>query len=210
MNGEEPYKMKGVAGKNGFAINKKEGDGKSPIGVFSFGTAFGSQVKPAKLKISYKKTTKYDFWIDDVKSTNYNKWITYKGDPNKKWNSFERMNHELYKYGVVINYNTDPIIKGKGSAIFLHKWRNENGKTAGCVATSEKNILTLLQLDRSKEESTYDHWYQGYPKGSISLFQNHVFCMNKFFVKRYIFPRPTLPRDWLKKKVNLDFLTIEN
>lgn len=137
--------MKGIVGKNGFSKNKKEGDGKSPIGMYAFGTAFGSQTKPSSLKLPYKKATKYDYWIDDVKSKDYNKWVTYKGNPIKKWKSFERMNNELYKYGAVINYNSNPIIKGKGSAIFLHIWRNENGKTAGCVATSEKNVLTLLR-----------------------------------------------------------------
>lgn len=143
--------MQGVIGKNGFAKNKKEGDGKSPIGMFSLGTAFGSQAKPAKLKIAYKKVTKYDFWIDDVTSPDYNKWKTYNGNPSKKWKSFERMNHELYQYGAVINYNTKPIVKGKGSAIFLHIWRSEQGTTAGCVATSEKNVLTLLRwIDPTK------------------------------------------------------------
>ena len=57
--------MKGIVGKNGLTKNKKEGDGKSPIGMYSFGTAFGSQTKPANLKMTYKKTTKYDYWIDD-------------------------------------------------------------------------------------------------------------------------------------------------
>ena len=137
--------MKGIVGKNGLSKNKREGDGKSPIGMYSFGTAFGSQSKPANLKLPYKKSTKYDYWIDDVKSKDYNKWVTYKGNPQKKWKSFERMNNELYKYGVVINYNTNPILKGKGSAIFLHIWRNEKGVTAGCVATSEKNLLTILK-----------------------------------------------------------------
>ncbi|MFJ8267055.1 L,D-transpeptidase [Peribacillus asahii] len=143
--------MKGIVGKKGFTTNKKEGDGKSPIGMYSFGTAFGSQAKPSGMKLTYKKTTKYDYWVDDVTSKDYNKWITYKGVPTKKWKSFERMNHSLYKYGVVINYNVNPIVKGKGSAIFLHIWRGENGVTAGCVATSEKNVLRLLNwLNPSK------------------------------------------------------------
>ena len=137
--------MKGIVGKNGLTKNKKEGDGKSPIGMYSFGTAFGSQSKPAKLKLPYKRTTNNDYWIDDVKSKDYNKWVTYKGNPNNKWKSFERMKHDLYKYGVVINYNNNPVIKGKGSAIFLHIWRNEKGVTAGCVATSEQNLLTILR-----------------------------------------------------------------
>lgn len=151
--------MKGIVGKNGFTKTKKEGDGKAPVGIYSFGTAFGSQSKPAKVKIEYRKTTIYDYWIDDQTSKDYNKWITYKGKkPSEKWKSFERMNHELYKYGVVINYNTKPIIKGKGSAIFLHIWRGETKPTAGCTATSEKNIISLLKwMDPEK----YPHIIMG-------------------------------------------------
>ncbi|MGE7603211.1 L,D-transpeptidase family protein [Peribacillus sp. NPDC097675] len=138
--------MKGAIGKNGFSKNKKEGDGKSPVGIYSFGTAFGSESKPAKVRMEYRRTTQYDYWIDDQASKDYNKWIIYKGkDPYKKWKSFERMDHELYKYGAVINYNTNPIVRGKGSAIFLHIWRGENKPTAGCTATSEKNVLRLLK-----------------------------------------------------------------
>lgn len=138
-------KMKGVIGKKGFTKSKKEGDGKSPVGIYSFGTAFGSETKPDGLKMGYRKTTKYDYWMDDQSSQDYNKWKTYKGDPDQKWKSFEKMNHELYKYGAVINYNTNPIVKGKGSAIFLHVWRGETKPTAGCVATAEKNVLDLLK-----------------------------------------------------------------
>ncbi|MFD0051389.1 L,D-transpeptidase [Actinomycetes bacterium NPDC127524] len=136
--------MKGVIGYNGFAGSKKEGDGKTPMGTFSFGTAFGSSAKPAGVTWPYKKTGAYDYWIDDTSSRDYNKWIHYKGNPQKRWHSFERMNHPLYKYGISINYNTNPIIKGKGSAVFLHVWRGENSRTAGCTATAEYNVRSIL------------------------------------------------------------------
>lgn len=142
--------MKGVAGYNGIAKKKNEGDGKSPLGLYALGSAFGSASKPSGLKIPYRKTTKYDYWVDDPESMNYNKWVYYRGNPKKKWNSFERMNHELYKYGIVIEYNMNPIIKGRGSAIFLHVWRSANHPTAGCIATSERNMKKILRwLDSS-------------------------------------------------------------
>lgn len=137
--------MPGVIGYGGMTSGKKEGDGKTPMGIYSFGTAFGAGKKPSGMDWPYKKAGKYDYWVDDVKSKDYNKWINYKGDPKKRWASFERMNHSLYKYGAVINYNTKPIIKGKGSAIFLHIWRGKGTKTAGCTAVSEKNVLRILK-----------------------------------------------------------------
>ena len=50
----------------------------------------------------------------------------------------------LYKYGIVIEYNTNPAIKGYGSAIFLHVWGGENDTTEGCVAVSEEKLLKFL------------------------------------------------------------------
>ncbi|MED4534416.1 L,D-transpeptidase family protein [Metabacillus fastidiosus] len=133
-----------VVGKGGVSVYKKEGDGKTPAGIYGLGTAFGSVKKPAGMVYTYRQTGKEDYWIDDPSSSDYNKWVRYSGDPNKKWRSYERMLQELYKYGVHIRYNDDPIVKGKGSAIFLHVWRNSSSPTAGCVAVSEQNARNIL------------------------------------------------------------------
>ena len=63
-----------------------------------------------------------------------------------------KRNDDQYKYGIVVEYNTNPIIKGKGSAIFIHVWRNRNQPTAGCISISQEKILKLLEwLDPEKE-----------------------------------------------------------
>ena len=145
-------KMSGVVGKKGFTNQKTEGDGKTPIGMYAFGTAFGKTKKLDSITWPYKKTTKNDFWVDDPSSKDYNKWVRYTGNPDKKWKSYEVMDHPLYRYGAVISYNTNPIIKGKGSAIFLHVWRGRGTSTAGCAATTEKNVVRILSwLDPAKK-----------------------------------------------------------
>jgi hypothetical protein len=64
-----------------------------------------------------------------------------------QWNSAENMTHPLYKYGFVINYNTERI-PNKGSAIFFHIGTSY---TLGCTATSESNVISILKwLDPSK------------------------------------------------------------
>jgi len=140
-----------VVGRNG--VNKqKEGDGKSPTGIFSFGTAFGTEKKPAGVKMPYRQTTDYDYWIDDVNSPDYNTWVTYEGNPKERWNSFEKLKISAYKYAVVINYNVTNIQPGKGSAIFLHVWQGQNKPTSGCTAISEANMLKILKwLDPNKK-----------------------------------------------------------
>ena len=139
------HKSTAVVGKNGLSNSKKEGDGRTPIGLFSIGESFGFAPKPSNIKMRYTRTNNYHYWIDDPTSPDYNKWVYYKGNPNKRWKSYERMNHYLYKYTVIINYNRDPIIKGKGSAIFLHRWRQSTSPTAGCVALNEKQLLNVMR-----------------------------------------------------------------
>ena len=140
----------GSIGEKGFAAidKKREGDGKSPSGIFPLGTAFGHDPSVAT-KMPYRRATGEDFWVDDVNSEDYNKWV--KGKPAAA--SWERMKRDddQYKYGIVIEYNLNPIVKGKGSAIFLHVWK-DRGSTVGCVAMPEEMVLKLLAwLDPAKK-----------------------------------------------------------
>lgn len=140
-----------VIGQSGITTSKKEGDKKSPVGLFEIGHGFG-YAKPSGLSVPFKVASNNDYWIDDVSSSDYNKWVEYNGNPDQKWNSYERMNNSLYKYGLVIKYNMNPIVKGKGSAIFFHTWRNQNSPTLGCVALPEEMMLSLLRkVEPSKE-----------------------------------------------------------
>ena len=140
----------GSIGEMGFAAidEKKEGDGKSPTGIFPLGMAFGYDPS-VETKMPYRQATDDDFWVDDVNSEDYNKWV--KGEPNAaSWEKMKR-DDDQYKYGVVIEYNMHPIVKGKGSAIFLHVWKSGDS-TLGCVSMSEEMILSILGwLDPAKK-----------------------------------------------------------
>ena len=129
-------------GKKGFAAigKKREGDGKSPSGIFPLGLAFGYYPSVAT-KMHYRQATDDDHWVDDVNSEEYNKWV--KGKPAA--GSWERMKRDddQYKYGIVIEYNMNPVVKGMGSAIFLHVWKDGKA-TAGCVGMPEEMVLKIL------------------------------------------------------------------
>jgi len=140
-----------VVGRSGFALRgeKREGDGRTPSGIFAIGTAFGRDAaRPTGL--SYRQATPEDFWVDDVSSAQYNQWV--RGRPLAS--SFETMLREdgLYDLGTVIEYNTNPVVPGLGSAIFVHIWRDGGKKpTAGCVALSRPRLAKLLSwLDAEK------------------------------------------------------------
>ena len=144
--------IKGSVGHNGFSPfqKKREGDNTSPTGIFNLGPVFGYADKIAT-GMEYRQATDNDFWIDDSKSDDYNKWVTIETPPTV---SHERMkrNDDLYKLGIVVQYNTNPVIKGDGSAIFVHIQSGPGSPTAGCIAMPEISLNSIVQwLQPSKK-----------------------------------------------------------
>ena len=140
-------------GKNGFALaaEKQEGDGKSPTGIFALGQLFTYEAS-VNTPLNYIQTNAEDKWIDDPNHENYNTYI--RGNTNAK--SFEHLKLSSidYKYCMVIEYNTHPVIKGKGSAIFFHLATPSYDPTAGCVAIKESDMdKILLWLDPNKQKA---------------------------------------------------------
>lgn len=135
----------GFIGKNGFSDNKVEGDGKSPTGKYSIGTAFGRNGNPGT-RLPFNNISNDDVWVDDSNSSLYNSWQS-KSATQDQWNSAENMDIPLYTYGFVINYNTART-PGKGSAIFFHV---ANGHTLGCTGVSQSEMVKILKwLDPGK------------------------------------------------------------
>ena len=94
-----------------------------------------------------RQVTADDYWVDDPDSPQYNRWVH--GKPAAK--SFEKLLQPAYKLAVVIEYNTDPVVPGAGSAIFLHVWDGPDKPTAGCVALDEGHVHLLVRwLDRRR------------------------------------------------------------
>jgi L,D-peptidoglycan transpeptidase YkuD (ErfK/YbiS/YcfS/YnhG family) len=138
-------------GKGGFAApgEKKEGDGRTPSGLYRIGKAFGYE-KGVDTKLDYKVVGADDYWVDDPDSPQYNRLT--KGAPAAK--SFEKLRRDddAYKYAAVIEYNTDPVVPGAGSAIFLHVWGGADKPTAGCVAVPQDEMVKLLSwLDKKRK-----------------------------------------------------------
>jgi L,D-peptidoglycan transpeptidase YkuD (ErfK/YbiS/YcfS/YnhG family) len=138
-------------GKNGFAApgEKKEGDGRTPSGAYGIGMAFGYE-RDVATNLQYRDARGDDFWIDDPDSPQYNRWS--KGAGSAK--SFEKLRRQddLYKYAAVIEYNTDPVVPGAGSAIFLHVWEGPDKPTTGCVAVAMDEMIKLLAwLDKNRK-----------------------------------------------------------
>ena len=141
IHNKKRYKC--ALGKNGIAKRKKEGDKKTPAGLFSLGKVYYRKDKIRNLKTSLKKIVikKKMAWCDDPNNKFYNK-LTFTNDKSKE-KLYRKDN--LYNIIVVINYNIKPIIKNKGSAIFIHLARKNYSGTMGCIGLKKKDLLDILK-----------------------------------------------------------------
>jgi L,D-peptidoglycan transpeptidase YkuD (ErfK/YbiS/YcfS/YnhG family) len=138
-------------GYAGFAAPgaKREGDGRTPSGTYGFGFAYGVEPNPG-VRLAYRSVTGPNIvWDDDPSSPLYNQWVdTDKADPGAGPEPMD--NPPAYDYGVVIDYNTAPVVPGAGSAIFLHV--STGGSTAGCVSLPTDELLEVLRwLDPTQQ-----------------------------------------------------------
>lgn len=133
-----------VVGKGGVGTDKKEGDGKTPIGTFPLRLVY---FRPDKLDslVTGLPTRALDEtmgWSDDEKLPEYNQEVSlpYAGSHESLW----RPDDELYDLIVVVGYNDAPAVPGLGSAIFIHVARPAFTPTAGCVALAKSDLLEVL------------------------------------------------------------------
>jgi D-alanyl-D-alanine dipeptidase len=158
-----------VIGKNGLGwgrglhpavadgmAEKREGDGKSPAGVFRLSAVFGVQPLDSLMPLAmpYVHVTELLECIDDVNSKYYNQLVDNDTAAAVDWNSSEKMLKigEQYALGVFVDHNVDPAIPGAGSCIFLHIWKSAASPTVGCTAMASENIAELVSwLDRAAQ-----------------------------------------------------------
>jgi len=104
---------------------KREGDGKAPAGVFLFGEAFTSAPSElGNMDLPTLTTSATLFCVDDVNSRFYNT-LQDTSSVSPDWNSSESMLREdgLYRHGLIVRHNSDPVEPGAGSCIFFHIWK---------------------------------------------------------------------------------------
>ena len=139
--------LKCTLGKSGIGIKKREGDNITPKGTYKIVNIFyrKDRIKKISSKFRLIKITKKMGWCDDPDSKYYNQLIKLPTEYSHE-KFFRRDN--LYDLVLVLNYNMRPIIKNKGSAIFIHVAK-KNKKTAGCIALSKIDLINLIkQIDK--------------------------------------------------------------
>ena len=138
-------KFKCTLGRAGVGEKKIEGDNITPIGVYKILNVYyrKDRIKNLNTKFKINRITKNMGWCDDPKSKKYNQLI--KVPSNYSYEKLYRKDN-VYDLIAVLDYNKNPTIKNKGSAIFIHLTKSYKKKTAGCIGLKEKNLLKLLSL----------------------------------------------------------------
>ena len=137
------FKYRCALGKAGVNKKIKEGDGITPKGVFKITKIYyrADKIKIIKTNIKKIKITKNMGWCDDPVSRFYNQQIKL---PSKFSHEKLYRNDDLYDLVAVLNYNTNPVIKNKGSAIFMHIAKISYKKTEGCIALKKDDLINIL------------------------------------------------------------------
>jgi len=145
----EEFKFKCCIGEKGSTKNKKEGDKKTPIGVFEIENLYfrkDRKNKPSTLLkcIEIKKNMG---WCNDIRfSEKYNR--LFKIEKSIKHEKLKRRDYK-YNFLIPIKYNYEKPIVGHGSCIFIHLTKDYK-PTEGCIALNEKDFLIMLKLIKKK------------------------------------------------------------
>lgn len=119
----------------------REGAGRTPAGVFTLTRAFGNEHNNGT-RLPYVRAGPDDWWDENPASASYNRLVISRFSPG---GDSENLYYAggAYAHAVVINYNTHPVIKGAGSAMFLHVGNGTS--TEGCVAISARSLNAIMQ-----------------------------------------------------------------
>ena len=140
----DKYRIKCAIGKRGIGHKKREGDKITPVGKFKIRSILYRKDRAIRIKskITTLPITKDMGWCDDPKSKKYNKLIKFpfKGHAERLYRK-----DNTYDIILVLNYNSNPIRKGKGSAIFIHVSRKNYKNTLGCIAVSKGDLKKIIK-----------------------------------------------------------------
>jgi len=125
---------------------KREGDGRSPAGIFEIGPVYGYEAARDGVSLPYVQATPELRCVDDPKSRHYNR-IVSTASTARDWRSAEHMRRrdDLYSIAIVVEHNTQATEPGAGSCIFIHVWRGPDSGMTGCIAMPMDTLETFAR-----------------------------------------------------------------
>lgn len=144
-------KRRAAIGPGGIAIKGGEGDGITPRGIWPVREVFyrADRLPAPKTALPTRAIAPDDGWCDAPGDANYNRLVKlpYPASAENMW----RDDH-LYDLVLVLGFNDDPVMPGKGSAIFLHLARSDYTPTHGCVALAQDDVIAALEQLRPGDQ----------------------------------------------------------
>jgi L,D-peptidoglycan transpeptidase YkuD (ErfK/YbiS/YcfS/YnhG family) len=133
-------------GGNGTSPAKREGDRRTPTGIFGFlPTMYGIAPSPG-VHYAYRRVVCGDWWVEDPDSPSYNRFRHVRcGSTPPFHTTSEDLSRSptAYRHFAVIAYNTSPVVPGRGSGIFLHV--STGRPTLGCVSLPLPRLVAALR-----------------------------------------------------------------
>ena len=137
-------RRRAAIGPGGIAVKRGEGDGITPRGAWPVREIFyrADRVARPRTFLPVRAIEQNDGWCDAPDDAQYNRLVKlpYPASHEDMW----RTDH-LYDLVVVLGFNDDPMVPGKGSAIFLHLARDDYAPTHGCVALAYDDALAAIE-----------------------------------------------------------------
>ena len=133
-------------GQRGVSPAKREGDRRTPSGVFGFGRVIYGVAPNPGVRYGYHRVVCGDWWVEDPRSPYYNQ---FRHVPCGTQPPFRTVSEDLsrsptaYRHFAVIDYNTNPVVPGRGSGIFLHA--STGRPTIGCVSLPLEQLRSVLR-----------------------------------------------------------------
>jgi len=125
----------------------REGLGRTPVGVFTLTEGFGNEPNPGT-RLPYFVAGPDDWWDENPATPKYNEHVRSAVSPGGDSENLYDSGY-AYAHAVVINYNSDPVVKGAGSGFFLHV--SEGMPTQGCVSIPVNPLVRVMRwLDPSR------------------------------------------------------------
>lgn len=129
-------------GKGGISTDKKEGDGATPVGTHRITGMLYRPDRMARPADWALPIGPMDGWSDDIRDDDYNLMVRR---PHPYGHEVLRRADPLYDLVIVTNWNWPFAVKGRGSAIFIHRWRKPGHPTEGCVAFAPEHLRWIAE-----------------------------------------------------------------
>ena len=140
-------------GQRGLSDDRREGDRTTPTGVFGFGPVMYGVAPNPGVHYPYHRIVCGDWWVEDPGSRYYNRFHHERcgaRPPFRVTSGDLSRSRTAYRHLAVIGYNSDPIVAGRGSGIFLHA--SLGRPTLGCVSVPLGALITVLRWLRPENE----------------------------------------------------------